>query len=198
MTNSFSAYPWGRWIKWGAVGLLVFILLVSAISNYNGLVAAEQGMKTSWSQVENVMQRRLDTIPNMVEVAKQYAKHEEAIFKEISEATAILQNDTADLDSKIEADSRLNAALRNILVVVKNYPELKSNKQFEELQTVIEGSENRIAQERRNFIKSVEQYNNKVKRFPGSIFAGLMGFKEKDYYKASPEAQNAPKIDFND
>lgn len=193
---NYNAYPWGRWIKWGVIGLVILILVTSSISTYNGLVQAEQNINKSWSQVENVMQRRLDTIPNLVEVVKGYVKHEEKVFGDIAEARSVLMSGTGDLDSKVNADIKLTQATRSMLALVENYPDLKASEQFLDLQTAIEGAENRISVERGRFIQSVEEYNIRVKRFPGSIFAKLMGFSPKDYYKADPEAGKAPEVKF--
>lgn len=198
MAYNYNAYPWGRWIKWGIVGFLVLILIISAISTYNGIVTAEQEMEKSWSQVENVMQRRLDTIPNLVEVVKGYAKHEEKVFGDIAEARSVLMNSSADIDQKVAADEKLTQATKEVLLLVENYPELKASQQFHDLQVAIEGAENRVSVERGRFIEKVQAYNMKIKRFPGNIFARLMGFTPKEYYKADPEAAKAPKVDFSE
>ncbi len=197
MSNYLGAYPFGRWIKWGLVVLLVIIIAASLFSTYNGLVEAEAKIDQAWSHVENKMQRRFDTITPMVEVAKGYMKHEEKIFGDIARARAVLQDNSQDIKSKTEADALLTSALRQLLVVVENYPELKSNQQFHDLMTAIEGSENRISVERDRFIDAVNEYNLKVKRFPGSIMARMLGFTPKEYYKADPEAQKAPEIKFD-
>jgi len=194
--KNYNAYPWGRWIKWGIIGLVILIIVLSSISTYNGLVQAEQNVEKSWSQVESVMQRRLDTITNLVEVVKGYIKHEEKVFGDIAEARSTLLSGTSDIESKINANEKLTQATKEMLVLVENYPELKASEQFQNLQEAIEGAENRISVERKRFIEAVEEYNIRVKRFPGSIFARLLGFSPKEYYKASPEAGEAPKIEF--
>jgi LemA protein len=204
VTNNYNAYPWGRWIKWGIIALVIIILLSSAISTYNGLVSADQDVKSKWSQVENVMQARADKIGDLVEVVKEYSKHEEGVLEKIAAARAefdtareILDSQSQDVRSKLDADAAAkNAAQTMINIVVENYPELKSSRQFENLQEAIEGAENRISVERSRFIKSVENYNLKVSRFPGNIFARLMGFTPKDYFEASDYAKERTKIDF--
>lgn len=193
---SYHAYPWGRWIKWGVIGFLVFIILVSSVSTYNGLVSAEQDVERNWSQVENVMQARADKITNLVEVVKGYVKHEEKVFGDIAAARSVLMNNTGDIKSKLEADERLKNAARGVLLLVENYPDLKANEQFTNLQVAIEGAENRVAVERKRFIDSVQAYNIKVKRFPGSIFARMMGFTPKDYFESSQDAKESPKVKF--
>lgn len=196
MSYKYQAYPFGRWIKWIVAGVIVFIILVSAISTYNGLVSAEQEVKRAWSQVENVMQRRLDLIPNLVETVKGYVKHEEKVFGDIAAARSVLMSGAEDIKSKTEADMKLTAATRELLLLVENYPDLKASQQFHDLQIAIEGAENRVSVERKNFINAVEKYNLKVKRFPGSVFAGFMGFKQMDYYEADKAAREAPKVQF--
>lgn len=196
MNYNYSEYFMSKWIKWGVIALVVIILAVTLISTYNGLAAAEQDVQGRWSQVENVMQRRADLITNEVEVVKGYIKHEEKVFGDIAAARSVLYNGTSDVNSKLAADEKLAASARSVLVLVENYPDLKASEQFTNLQIQIEGSENRVSVERKNFIESVQAYNTKVTRFPGNIFGRLMGFGTKDYFKASPEAQEAPKVQF--
>ncbi len=199
--NYYNSYPFGRWLKWGIIGLIVLILVVTSVSSYNGLVTADQNVQQQWSQVENVMQRRADVIVNLTAVVQEAEKHEEKVFGSIAAARtnaeaarAILQDDTADVQSKLNANNTLNDVIRSISVVVEAYPELKSNEQFSNLQTAIEGSENRVSTERKRFIDNVQAYNLKVKRFPGNIFAGLSGFTPKDYFTADKNAQQAPDV----
>lgn len=196
MSYNYNAYPWGRWMKWAIVGLVVLILLISSISTYNGLAAANQDVESKWSQVQNVMQRRADLITNLVETVKGYTKHEEKVFGDIAAARSSLMNPSGDINSKLAADAQLSNASRSVLLLVENYPDLKASGQFHDLQVALEGAENRVSVERRNFISSVQSYNTKVTRFPGSIFAKLMGFTPKQYFQASPDAQQAPKIQF--
>lgn len=199
MSYSYNDYFRGRWIKWGVfalVAIAAIILAVSSISTYNGLAAADQDVQSKWSQVENVMQRRADLITNEVEVVKGYVKHEEKVFGDIAAARSVLYNGTSDVSSKLAADEQLASSVKSMLVLVENYPDLKASEQFTNLQTQIEGSENRVSVERRNFINSVQVYNTKITRFPGNIFARFMGYEPKDYFKASPEAQEAPKVQF--
>lgn len=196
MSYNYNAYPTGRWVKWGIIGILVLVIIISSVSTYNGLVTAQQDMEKNWSQVENVMQRRLDTITNLVEVVKGYTKHEEKVFGDIAAARSVLMNGSQDLDKKVAADEQLTKATRDMLLLVENYPDLKASQQFHDLQVAIEGSENRVSVERGRFIEKVQEYNIKVKRFPGSIFAKLMGFTPKEYYKASPDAAKSPEVKF--
>ena len=195
MSMNYNSYIYGRWIKWGIAALVIIILAVSSISTYNGLTAADQQVQMQWSTVESMMQRRADVISNQVEVVKGYMQHEEKIFGEIAAQGRSFCN-YSDIESKIAADEQLSAASKRILALVENYPELKADALFENLQIEIEGSENRVSVARKDFIEAVRAYNTKVTRFPGNIFARLMGFEKKEYFKASPDAQESPKVDF--
>ena len=201
MSGNYNAYPFGRWLKWGIAILIVVILVISSVSSYNGLVEADQAVQKQWSEVENKMQRRADVIVNLAAVVQEAEKHEEKVFGAIAAARssaeaakAILNDETEDIQSKLDANNNLTEVLRSISVVVEAYPELKSNDQFAMLGEEITGSENRVSTERGRFITAVQEYNLKIKRFPGNIFAGLAGFGPKDYYKAEEGAQQAPDL----
>ena len=193
---TYAAYPWGRWIKWGAVILIVFILLISLISNYNGLTSADQSVKSKWSQVNNVMQSRADKINTLVEVVKGYVKHEEKVFGDVASARATLMNGGADISSKLAADTKISNASKSMLLLVENYPDLKADQQFSNLQVAIEGAENRVSVERMRFIEAVENYNLKVTRFPSNLFARVLGYGTKNYFEANEEGQQVPKVKF--
>ena len=202
MFENNNGYPYGRWLRWGITILVIVIFVVSSISSYNGLVTADQSVQQQWSQVENQMQRRADVIINLAAVVQEAEKHEEKVFGAIAAARssaeaakAILNDNTKDVQSKLDANNSLNDVIKSISIVVEAYPELKSNEQFTNLQTVIEGSENRVSVARKYFIESVQTYNLKIKRFPGNIFAGLSGFEARDYYVADEDAQQAPDLD---
>jgi len=201
MSENYNSYPYGRWLRWGITLLVIVIFVVSSTSSYNGLVTADQSVQQRWSQVENQMQRRADVIVNLAAVVQEAEKHEEKVFGAIAAARssaeaakAILDDNTKDVQSKLDANKSLNEVIKSISIVVEAYPELKSNEQFSNLQTVIEGSENRVSVARKDFIESVQTYNLKIKRFPGNIFAGLAGFKARDYYAADEDAQQAPDL----
>ncbi len=196
MGYRYDAYPWGRWIKWGVLLLIIVIIAGNAVAAYNGLASSDQKVKSNWSQVENVMQRRADVINNLVETVKGYAKHEEKVFGDIASARSVLMNGSADVESKLEADRAISEAARSVLLLVENYPDLKASDQFANLQMEIERSENRVSIARKDFIESVEAYNLKITRFPGNIFSRMMGFSEKEYFQASPDAQKAPEVKF--
>lgn len=194
---NYYAYPFGRWIKTGIVIAIAAIILLSIISSYNSLVKAEQDVESTWSQVENVMQRRADTLENLVRTVKAYTKHEEKVFGEIASARSVLISGQADINSKLEAGRKIEDSFRQVLAIVENYPELKSSEQYLKLQDQIEGSENRVTVARMDFINAVKKYNTMVKRFPNNIFAKLMGFESKDYFKAEHDAVRSPELNFD-
>lgn len=193
--SNYESYPFIRWIKWGAIVLVAVILLFSGISSYNGVMSADQKVQSQWSMVENRMQERADKITNLVEVVKGYTKHEEKVFGDIATARSALRNST-DVKSILKANDTMTAATNDMLLLVENYPDLKASQQFHDLSVAIDEAENKISHERKLFIEDVQDYNLKVKTFPGSIFAKSMGFTEKDYFKADANAQEAPKVQF--
>ena len=189
-------------------GLLVGIVLVvvvifaallvfgSYVSAKNQMVAKNEGVKAAWSQVDVVLQRRADLIPNLVATVKGYATHEETVFGDIANARAGLLN-ARDPQSKIQANGQLDGALGRLLALSENYPDLKSNQNFMSLQDQLEGSENRIAVERRRYNQTLQDYNTFIQQFPNSIWAGFAGFKVNDaYFEASPASKNAPVVKF--
>jgi LemA protein len=196
MSTGYNSYIRGRWIKWGVFALVALILVIGSYSTYNGLAVADQDVQGKWASVENEMQRRSDVITNNVEVVKGYVKHEEKVFGDIAASRSVLYSGTSDINSKLAADDKIAASARGILVLAESYPDLKASEQFTNLQIDISGSENRVAVARKNFINSVQAYNTKVIRFPGNLFARFMGYETRDYFKASPNAQEAPKVDF--
>jgi LemA protein len=192
--------------------VILFVVVVGAVtvSTYNTLVTKRQNVDAQWSQVENLMQRRADLIPNIVGTVKGIAGLEERVFTKIAEARSQLlstmQNPNSTTDDKIAADGRLNQALRDggllgtggrFLSIAENYPQLKSNESFLKLQDELAGTENRLATARRDYTLAAQDYNTTRSRFPTVLMAGLMGFKEQPYFKADEGARQAPKVDFN-
>jgi LemA protein len=188
-------------------GLVVVAVIVGGwfAGKYNGLVQADQAVKTSWSQVENVYQRRFDLIPNLVETVKGVANFEKETYTAVTEARAKvgqiklsddLLNDPNAFKKLEGAQGELSSALSRLMVVAENYPELKANQNFLELQSQLEGTENRIAVERRNFNLAVQTYNTMVRSFPTNIVAGFMHFAEHPYFEAAEGADTAPKVKF--
>ena len=192
------------------IGLAVVagIVVIAAMmfgGTYNSLVSSEEGVKEAWAQVENVYQRRLDLIPNLVETVKGYASHEkqtlEAVVNARAAATQIkmspeLLNDPDAMAKFESAQKGLSSALSRLLVTVERYPDLKASQNFLALQTQLEGTENRIAVERRRFNEVARQFNTKIRVFPDNLIAGFFGFRSKAYFQAEEAAKTAPKVAF--
>jgi LemA protein len=182
--------------------VLVLLLLVggmvgaSYVSSKNEMVRKNEAIKQAWSQVDVVLQRRADLIPNLVATVKGYAAQEQKVFGDIANARAGLLNAKTPAD-KIAANGQLDGAIGRLLLIVENYPNLKSDQNFMALQDELAGSENRIAVERRRYNEAIQDYNTYIGLFPNSIFAGWAGFqRNNDYFAASEAARQAPKVDF--
>ena len=188
------------WIIIGVIALIV----IWAISINNRMVGMEENVNKSWGNVENVYQRRADLIPNLVNTVKGYAEHETSTFEAVvnarAKATSISVNPdnmTADqLKEFQQAQNDVTGALGRLIAISESYPELKANENFKELQSQLEGTENRIAVERKNFNDSASKYNTYIRKFPQSIIAGLRGFEKKPYFEAEEGANKAPKVEF--
>ncbi len=190
----------------GAVVLLaVGMLVVWGISSYNNMVSLDQEVIKQWSQVENQYQRRADLIPNLVNTVKGYADFEKEVLIQVTEARARVSqfNITPELLNDPQAFAKfqslqgeLSGALSRLLVTVENYPQLKANENFLQLQAQLEGTENRISVERKKFNEVVQSYNTTIKRFPASMLAGMFGFGEKQYFKAIQGSDTPPKVEF--
>ncbi|MBE6022619.1 MAG: LemA family protein [Cellulosilyticum sp.] len=184
-------------MKWLiGIGVVVVILIIWVAGMYNGLVDAEQNVETARSDIETQLQRRSDLVPNLVSTVKGYASQEKDIFTDIANARAKLAG-ANNLSDQAEADTDLSNALSRLLVVVENYPDLKSNQNFQDLSVQLEGTENRIAIARQDYNDAVMRYNKKRRRFPTSIISNAFGFEEAPLFEASPESQNAPVVDFS-
>ena len=181
------------------VGILVVFGLVMAGSlfgTHNDLVQEREAIKASWAQVDVVLQRRADLIPNLVETVKGYAAHEETAINSVTSARAALGGAQTPKE-KIAANSQLDGALSRLLVVVENYPNLKANENFMRLQDELSGTENRIAVERRKYNETVQKYNTDIELFPKNIAASIWGFKREDaYFQADAASKQAPKVKF--
>lgn len=188
----------------GGIVLLVIILFSWGSGMYNGLVIKQEAVTSQWAQVENVYQRRADLIPNLVSTVKGYAAFEKQTLTDVitarSKATSVTIDPTKLNESNIQqfqqAQNGLSSALSRLMVVVEKYPDLKANQGFLQLQAQLEGTENRIAVERRNFNTIAQDYNTNIRRFPRNIFAGVFGFEKKAYFKADTGAEQAPKVTF--
>ena len=183
----------------GVLAVIVIIGLVlggGLISNRNELVTEKNGVEAAWAQVDVVLQRRADLIPNLVETVKGFAKQEQSVIDSVTSARAALGGARTPSE-KIAANSQLDSALSRLLVVVENYPNLKSNENFIRLQDELAGTENRIAVERRRYNETVQRYNTDIELFPKNIAASLFGFQRNDaYFKADTGARETPKVKF--
>lgn len=192
-----------KWLPLVFIGL-VLVLGFNMCSTYNSLVQKEEQVRKAWSQVENQYQRRMDLIPNLVETVKGYADFEKSTLQAVVDARANATRVTIQADELTpenlqryeQAQGTLSSALGRLLAVAENYPDLKANQNFLSLQDQLEGTENRIAVERKNFNEVVSQYNSYVRRFPTNLYAGMMGFSQKAYFQATPGAERAPQVKF--
>jgi LemA protein len=179
----------------GVIALLGFIVFSWGIGEYNKVIAMDENVKASWAQVENQLKRRYDLIPNLIETVKGYAKHEKEIFENIAEArTKYFQ--AKDIQGKVQASNQLEGVLSRLLMLQETYPLLKANEPFLKLQDSLEGTENRIAVERKRYNDSVQMVNTYRRTFMGKFIAALAGVSAAEYYDI-PEAQaEAPKVKF--
>ena len=193
-------------------GLVVIIVVAVAVlgiffwfqGTYNNMVKMDEGVQAAWSQVENVYQRRADLIPNLVATVKGYAAHEqqtlEGVISARSKATQITVDPSSltseELAKYQQAQGELGMALGKLLAISENYPDLKANTNFLELQSQLEGTENRITVERKKFNDAARAYNTTIRQFPKNIVAGMFGFEKKPYFEAQEGAQQAPKVEF--
>ena len=182
----------------GVFGAIIGVILLGAllfIPKYNGLVSGEEAIDSKWAQVENQLQRRFDLIPNLVETVKGFAAQEREIIAEVTQART-KYGAASNIEETAEADSELTNALGRLLVVVENYPELKSDANFRQLMDELSGTENRLAFAREDYNNEVQVFNSNVRKFPGNIIAGMFGFERKDYYEIEADANSKPIIDF--
>jgi len=178
-----------------AVVLVGLTGVVFSGCSYNRFVGQEEAIKAQWAQVENQLQRRNDLIPNLVETVKGIAQQEKDVFGQIAESRAKLAGARTP-EERMEAANQQSAALARLLVVVENYPQLKSNESFNRLMDELAGTENRLAVERMRYNERVQEYNTARRQFPANVTAGIFGFKEYPLFKAPPEAQRVPRVDF--
>lgn len=187
------------------IAVIIFIIGGWAVGVRNNLVTSEENVNQTWAQVQNVYQRRYDLIPNLVETVKGYAAQERETFIAVTEARSkvgqinISADDLEDAEKFRQfqqAQSELGSALSRLLVVAENYPQLKSNENFLQLQSQLEGTENRIAVERRRFNEAAQSYNTTLRKFPENVVAGFFGFEKRPYFEAQAESQTAPRVEF--
>ena len=183
----------------GAAVLVALLAMGLSGCSYNRFVGQEEAIKTQWGQVENQLQRRNDLIPNLVETVKGVAQQEKDVFGQIAESRSKLagaRTTEGPTDQKIDAANQQSAALARLLVVVENYPQLRSNEQFARLMDELSGTENRIAVERMRYNERVQDYNTSRRQFPSNVTAGIFGFKEYPIFNAPPEAERVPRVNF--
>ncbi|GAJ09471.1 unnamed protein product [marine sediment metagenome] len=192
------------WIVLAIVILLVLLVYASVRGTYNQMVGKDESVSAQWAQVENVYQRRMDLIPNLINTVKGYADFEQETLTQVIEARAkatSIQVNADNLNPAIlnqfqEAQAGLSSALSRLLVTVERYPDLKANQNFLELQAQLEGTENRIAVERRKFNDVARDYNTFIRQFPKNIYANIFNFESKAYFEAEEKAKEVPKVEF--
>ena len=183
---------------------VVAIVAIWGITGYNGMVTADEAVSTAWSNVENQYQRRADLIPNLVNTVKGYAAHEKETLDAVISARTRATQVTVDADNltpeKLQefqkAQGEVGSALGRLLAITEAYPELKANQNFLELQAQLEGTENRISVERRNFNDAAKSYNTSIRTFPRNLLAGMFGFEKRPYFEAQEGAEKAPEVQF--
>lgn len=196
-------------MKKGLIGILIAaVVAVSAFiwvkNTYNNMVTEDENVQAAWSQVENVYQRRADLIPNLVATVKGYAAHESQTLENVIAARSKATQITVDPSNLTEealakfnaAQGELSNALGRLLMLTENYPDLKANQQFSDLQAQLEGTENRITTERMKFNETAKAYNTLIRKFPDNIIASMFGFEKKGYFEAQAGAETAPKVEF--
>jgi LemA protein len=193
----------------GCLGILVVAALIIGLAGlgiYNSLVALQENVKQQWGQVENVYQRRADLVPNLVATVKGYAAHEREVLEAVTasraqvgslKVTPDILNRPAEFEKFQQAQAALSGALSRLLLVVERYPDLKANQNFLELQSQLEGTENRIAVERKRFNEAAQAYNTRIRQFPAVVVARLFGFTETAYFQSTPGSERPPVVDFN-
>lgn len=186
------------------IGAIVILLAGWVTIQYNGMVANDEAVTTAWAGVESQYQRRSDLIPNLVNTVKGYAAHEKETLEGVVEARAKATQVTVNADNLTperfaqfqKAQGELSAALGRLMRITENYPQLRANENFSELQAQLEGTENRINESRRLFNEAVQAYNLSIRRFPGNIFASLFGFEKRDKFEAADGTEQAPEVKF--
>lgn len=179
----------------GAALVLILVVGTWLVASYNSMVGADEQVDAAWAQVQNVLQRRADLIPNLVETVRGYAAHEQGVFLGVAEARARLAGSASPPDAA-SADAGLTFALGRLLAISEAYPELKADQNFRQLADELAGTENRIAVERKRYNDLVRDFNVAVQRFPRKLLAGFFGFAPRLYFEATPEAASVPRVDF--
>lgn len=176
--------------------VILIAIIASLVSSYNGVVSLSEEVDNKFATIDTMLQRRADLIPNLVNTVKGYTNQEQAVIDSVTDARAKLAGANS-VEEKANADQELTSALNNLLVVVENYPDLKSSQNFINLSDELAGTENRIATARKDYNDAVKEYNTKIKRFPTNIVSGMFGYGEKEYFQASEGSEEVPTVDFN-
>ena len=192
-------------LVWGIFGLILFMIASSGCGSYNNMVTMDEGVTAQWQQVENQYQRRMDLIPNLVNTVQGYADFEKSTIVAVTEARASVGQvkidpshlDQASIQKFQQAQDNLSSAVSRLLVVAEQYPQLKANENFLELQSQLEGTENRIANERRVFNENAQALNTYIRTFPRNIWAGLFGIDKRAYFESAEGAEKVPTVKFN-
>ena len=174
---------------------IVVILGITLVSGYNGIVTLSEEVDNKFSTIDTQLQRRADLIPNLVNTVKGYTEQEKEAIQLVTDAREKLATANS-ISEKAEANDELTSALNNLMIIVENYPDLKSSQNFIQLADELAGTENRIATARRDYNEAVKEYNSKIKRFPTNIMAGMFGYESKDYFQASENSQEVPVVEF--
>lgn len=183
------------WIVLAVVAAVILIVVIWGVSTYNGLVSMQEEVSGQQANIETQLQRRSDLIPNLVNTVKGYAEHEESVYTDIADARAKLAG-AQTLSEMDEANGELSSALSRLMVIVENYPELKANENFINLQDELAGTENRLQKARQDYNDTAREYNTRIRRFPSSIIAGMGGFESVDYFESSAGSEEAPDVSF--
>ena len=178
------------------VVVILIAIIAGLVSSYNGVVSLSEEVDNKLATIDTMLQRRADLIPNLVNTVKGYTNQEQAVIDSVTDARAKLAGANS-VGEKANADQELTSALNNLLVVVENYPDLKSSQNFINLSDELAGTENRIATARKDYNDAVKKYNTKIKRFPTNIVSGMFGYGEKEYFQASEGSEEVPTVDFN-
>lgn len=193
-----------KWVTPIIIVAVIVMVIAYCVSSYNVLVTQEEGVNTAWSNVENQYQRRSDLIPNLVNTVKGYAAHEKETFDAVVSARAKASQTHIDIEDLTpekmaayqRAQGEVGNALSRLLAITENYPELKANENFMELQSQLEGTENRIGVERRKFNEAVREFNTAIRCFPKNLIAGMFGFEKHPYFEAEEGSEKAPEVKF--
>lgn len=177
------------------IGVILLVILFSAIGSRNKFVTFEEGVDAQWANIETVLQRRFDLIPNLVNTVKGFAEQEKGIFTEVTRLRSQWAS-AGTADEKVGVANQMQGAMGRLMLVAENYPDLKSNQNFLALQEELAGTENRISVERRRYNESVRIYNTAIRKFPGAVWAGMFGFDKRTAFEAAPEAATVPTVSF--